>query len=255
MTKSVVSICLLYPDLLGTYGDGGNATVLSKRLTWRGIDNEIVPVAMGASVPKTCDLYVMGGGEDQPQSTVTSELSDSKALHRAVENGAAVLAVCAGMQVLGTEFAVAGGEARPGLGLLDIATVRGEGTRRVGEVVSRPDPAFGVELLTGYENHGGITRLGPDAVRLGRVITGAGNDDGQGSEGAVSGKVLGTYLHGPVLARNPQLADLLLSWAVGSAVAPLDDAAIDDLRQERIRSSAAAQRSVRTQVRKLLTRS
>src|SRR3954468_19344987 len=134
-----LSICLLFPDLLGTYGDGGNAVVLAKRAEWRGINAEILPVNMGEAVPERCDMYLLGGGEDQPQSSVTEILEQSRALHKAVDRGAVVLAVCAGMQVLGQSFAIAGGKTRPGLGLLDVTTRRGEGTRAVGEIAVRPD--------------------------------------------------------------------------------------------------------------------
>jgi CobQ-like glutamine amidotransferase family enzyme len=228
-----LSICVLFPDLLGTYGDGGNATVLAKRAEWRGIDADVLPVNMGEAVPERCDIYLMGGGEDQPQSSVTSILAESRALHRAVDRGAVVLAVCAGMQVLGERFEISGGKMREGLGLLDVTTVRGKGTRAVGEITVRPDSEFGYQPLTGYENHGGATTVGRSARALGRVITGRGNDDGSKSEGAVQGTIFGTYLHGPVLARNPHLADRLLELAVGNPLAPIDDTEVDALRAER----------------------
>src|SRR5688500_2942409 len=104
-----VSICLLFPDLLGTYGDGGNATVLAKRLEWRGIDHEVVPVTTGKTVPTSCDIYLLGGGEDQPQSTVTDQLANGRPLSKAVDNGAVVFSVCAGMQIIGESFAVGTG--------------------------------------------------------------------------------------------------------------------------------------------------
>ena len=234
---STISICVLFPDLLGTYGDGGNAVVLQRRAERRGIGVDVVPVSMGASVPVGCDIYLLGGGEDQPQSAVTTQLTESKALHKAVDNGAAVLAVCAGMQVLGTEFAVAGDKSMPGLGLLDVTTVRGAGARRVGELTSQPHVDFGTDLFTGYENHGGVTKLGADATPLGIVITGHGNDDGAGTEGAVQGRIIGTYMHGPALARNPAMADKLLSWAVGKPLDPLDDTDVHRLREERLAAS------------------
>jgi len=233
-----VSIALLYPELLGTYGDGGNATVLAQRLRWRGIPVEVVDVTASEPVPESCDLYLMGGGEDGPQALAVRELKASGALDRAVEGGAAVLAVCAGYQILGREFLGPDGKAHEGLGLLDCTTTRGEGPRRVGEVVVVPDESLGIPELTGYENHAGVTALGPDASPLGQVVVGRGNDSGDGSEGIVSGRVVGTYLHGPVLARNPALADLLLSWVVGPLQA-VDDEEVDALRQERM---AAARR-------------
>ena len=235
-----VSICLLYPDLLGTYGDGGNATVLQRRMQWRGIDAEIVNVNLGEAVPQGCDIYLLGGGEDQPQTSVTRQLAESRALHTAVEKGAAVFAVCAGMQILGNRFAVAGDKFRDGLGLLDIETVRGEGARRVGELTAQPNDAIGGPTLTGYENHGGVTLLGKDVKPLASVVTGKGNDDGRGNEGAVSGRVIGTYLHGPALARNAHLADTLIGWVVGKELKPLDDAEIEDLRNERLKAAKGA---------------
>jgi CobQ-like glutamine amidotransferase family enzyme len=236
------AIALVYPDLLGTYGDGGNAVILAQRLRWRGIAAEIVEVRAGQPLPASCDLYVLGGGEDAPQALAADQLALDRPLHRAVEGGAVVLAVCAGLQVLGHSFLISGGRERPGLGLLDCATGRTTGTRAVGEIVVEPDPALGLPTLSGYENHGGVTDLGPTGQPLGSVVAGIGNGDGTGREGIVSGKVLGTYLHGPVLARNPALADLLLGWAVGP-LAPLDDTEAETLRAERL--SAVARRPAR----------
>ncbi len=232
------SIAVLYPELLGTYGDGGNATVLARRLEWRGIPAEVVEVTAGEATPRSCDLYLVGGGEDGPQSLAARELLASRALHRAVDDGAAVLAVCAGFQLLGTSLVGPDGAAHEGLGLLDVATTRGGGARRVGEIVVEPDPDLGLPELTGYENHACVTALGPDAQALGRVSVGYGNDSGDGSEGAFVGRVVGTYLHGPVLARNPALADHLLASVIG-ALDPLDDPDVDALREERL---AAAHR-------------
>ena len=233
MSTEPVSIALLYPELLGTYGDGGNALVLAQRLRWRGIPAEIVDVTAGESVPVSCQLYLMGGGEDGPQALAVRDLRASRALQRSVGAGATVLAVCAGYQILGRQFVGPDGRPHAGLGILDCSTDRGEGRRRVGELVVEPDAALGLATLTGYENHAGVTTLGPDATPLGQVLVGHGNDDGEGTEGVVSGHVVGTYLHGPVLARNPGLADLLLSWVVGP-LEPLDDPEVDALREERI---------------------
>jgi lipid II isoglutaminyl synthase (glutamine-hydrolysing) len=135
--------------------------------------------------------------------------------------------------VLGHEFANPDGTSNPGLGILDVRTVRGTGRRAVGELLSEPVLA-GLPTLTGYENHGAVTHLGPDVQPLARVIHGIGNGGGDGTEGAVSGRILATYMHGPALARNPALADLLLSWVVGD-LTPVDDNEVDDLRAERLR--------------------
>ncbi|HUQ62915.1 MAG TPA: hypothetical protein VM121_04100 [Acidimicrobiales bacterium] len=236
-----LSIVLLYPELLGTYGDGGNAAVLAQRLHRRGIGAEVIEVAAGDPVPRSCELYLMGGGEDGPQALAVRELRASGALHAAVEAGAAVLAICAGYQVLGREFIGPDGNINAGLGLLDCSTARGPGARRVGEMVVESAPGLGLPTLTGYENHAGVTSLGPGAQPLGRVLVGRGNDAGDGSEGIVTGHVVGTYLHGPVLARNPALADLLLSWVAG-ALEPIDDAEIEELRAERIKAAKSGRR-------------
>ena len=239
MTRSEpVSIALLYPELLGTYGDGGNAQVLAQRLRWRGISAEIVDVTAGEAVPASCDVYLLGGGEDGPQALAVRELRASRALTRAVDAGAAVIAVCAGYQILGRQFLGPDGRPHGGLGLLDVSTDRGPGPRRVGELVVEPDAVLGLPTLTGYENHAGITRLGPDVQPLGRVVVGHGNDHGDGTEGALFGRIVGTYLHGPVLARNPALADLILTWVVGP-LEPFEDPEVEELRAERI---AAARR-------------
>jgi CobQ-like glutamine amidotransferase family enzyme len=237
---STVAVCSLFPDLLGTYGDGGNAVVLAKRLVWRGIPAEVVEVASGDPVPESADLYLLGGGEDSPQTEAARELGQDGPLHRAVERGAVVLAVCAGMQITGRSFPDSRGAPVPGLGLLDCVTVKTDEPRAVGELLVNGDDALGLPALTGFENHGGRTRPGPTARVLGRVTAGVGNGDG--TEGICAldgpGRVVGTYLHGPVLARNPVLADLLLGWVVGSPLPALDDREVDELRAERLRAVA-----------------
>lgn len=263
---SVVRIGVLFPDLLGTYGDGGNATVLARRLEWRGLAAEVVTVAAGSAAPDSCDLYLVGGGEDGPQTQAAKELAESRALHRAVDRGAVVLAVCAGMQVLGHRFPDATGTDRPGLGLLDCDTVRVDRPRAVGELLTGPASVNGsseagqprsvhsLGVLTGFENHAGRTVLGPEARPLASVEIGEGNGDG--TEGVVCGRVIGTYLHGPVLARNPLLADLLLGWVVGAdALTPLDDREVDRLRADRLRAARQHELAPRRSWRDVLRRS
>jgi len=228
--ESAVRVALVYPELLGTYGDRGNAVVLAQRLRWRRRPVELSTVGLGEEVPTSCDVYLLGGGEDGPESLAAGELGRSGALSSAVDRGAVVFAVCAGLQILGTEFVGPDGGRRPGLGLLDCTTTAGR-RRAIGELAVRPDPAPGLPTLTGYENHGARTHPGPRASRLGAVLTGTGNGDG--SEGVVTGRVVGTYLHGPSLARNPALADMLLGWVTGPLPA-LDDAEVDALRAERL---------------------
>jgi CobQ-like glutamine amidotransferase family enzyme len=240
-----LAIALLFPNLLGTYGDGGNAVVLRKRLEWRGIDATIVTVDAGDPVPDSCDIYLLGGGEDGPQTQAARELGQQGPVHRAVAKGAVVFAVCAGMQIVGHHFPDNEGRTVTGLGLLDCETVRTDEPRAVGELLVEADPRLpGLGRLTGFENHGGRTRLGPEATSIGPVGAGVGNGDG--SEGVrpvdlARGKVLGTYLHGPALARNPKLADLLLAWALDTTIdelAPLADAdrEADLLRSDRFRA-------------------
>jgi len=236
------TIALVYPDLLGTYGDGGNARILAERLRWRGISTEVVTVTVGTALPRTADVYVLGGGEDRPQSLAASRLREDGGLAGAVDGGAAVLAVCAGLQVLGSRFLTADGVVQ-GAGIADVETTRGLTVRAVGELVVDPAPALGLPRLSGYENHAGATALGPGVTPFGRVVAGTGNGDG--FDGFVVGKVLGTYLHGPVLARNPELADLVLTWAVGP-LAPLGhddaDAEARGLRNERLAAVSAERR-------------
>ena len=253
-SASAVRVAVLAPDLLGTYGDGGNGVILVERLRWRGRAAELVTVPSGTPVPAQCDIYCLGGGEDAPQVRAAAELADGSPLPGAVAAGAAVLAVCAGFQIIGRSFPDAGGIIRDGLGLIDATTVKGTGRRAVGEVVSVPGPGLGLPTLSGYENHAGVTRLGPGVEPLGRVRTGVGNGAGDGAEGAVKDRVFATYLHGPVLARNPALADAVLQSVTGP-LEPLDDTEAEALRAERL-ERAPAERATGWQARlaRLLSR-
>jgi CobQ-like glutamine amidotransferase family enzyme len=232
-SAAALRIAVVYPDLLGTYGDGGNGVILARRAEWRGHNVTLLQALSDAPLPEA-DLYCLGGGEDGPQVRAALSLTADGTLARRVSEGAVVLAVCAGYQIVGQSFPGADERVHQGVGLLDITTVKGIGPRAVGEVAA--DCSL-VPPITGFENHGGRTTLGPSATALAIVTAGIGNGDGSGTEGAVSGRVLGTYLHGPVLARNPALADLLLAWALDvapDALAPLDDVAALSLRQERL---------------------
>jgi lipid II isoglutaminyl synthase (glutamine-hydrolysing) len=223
----------VYPDLLSTYGDRGNLLVLKRRARLRGIETEAVEVNSDEPIPRQGDIYLLGGGEDLPQILAARRLRDDGGLASVAGRGAVVFAVCAGYQLLGTEFAGAEGEQVAGLNVLDISSTRGE-RRGVGEIVADVDPALGVPRLTGFENHQGVTRLGPGTRPLAAVTVGVGNGDG--TEGAYAHRVLGTYLHGPALARNPGLADLILSWATGP-LQPLEGADEEwarQLREERL---------------------
>lgn len=227
MRDSVVRIGLLLPEVLGTYGDTGNAQVLCQRLRWRGYDAEVVPAGLGEPVPSTVDLYLLGGGEDGAQALAAAHLRKH---WRALSRGAVVFGVCAGLQVLGTRFRGLDGIDHDGLGLLDVTTEPGE-RRAVAELVATSSGLL-PEPLTGFENHLGVSKLGADSEPLGQVVRGTGNGDG--TEGAVTGRVVGTYLHGPALARNPALADLLLSWTAGHPLGPLEVPEVDRLRVERL---------------------
>ena len=248
--RSALSIVHLYPTLLGLYGDRGNALVLAARARARGIEVELVTVDPGEAIPRSADVYLVGGGEDGAQTTATELLRGDGGLAAATDRNAVVLAVCAGLQVLGTEFAATGG-AVAGLGIVDAVTTAGA-PRAVGELLTESD-ALPVPTLTGFENHAGRTTLGPGVQPLGHVVHGIGNgvpvdrpqrgdprrrpessDAGATVDGYVQGHLVGTYLHGPVLARNPQLADLLLEWSTGSELAPIDDHTADALRRERL---------------------
>jgi lipid II isoglutaminyl synthase (glutamine-hydrolysing) len=225
----------VYPDLLSTYGDRGNLLVLKRRARLRGIEVESVEVNSDEPVPRQGDVYLLGGGEDLPQILAARRLRDDGGLASVASRGAVVFAVCAGYQLLGSEFGGAEGEPVEGLGVLDISSGRGE-HRGVGEIVADVDPELGVPRLTGFENHRGVTRIGPGARPLANVTLGVGNGDG--TEGAYAHRVLGTYLHGPALARNPGLADLLLSW-VNGPLQPLEGADEEWARQLREERFAA----------------
>jgi CobQ-like glutamine amidotransferase family enzyme len=229
-----VSIVLLYQSLLGIYGDRGNAAVLLKRLRWRGIDATLTVVEPGDPVPPDGRLYLLGGGEDLAQVSAAAALKKDRGLFHGLDDGAVLFAVCAGYQICGTSFTIGErDEVVEGLGLLDAETRRGS-KRAVGEILTRWTRPDGTEsLLTGFENHGGFTALGADAVPLAVVEKGVGNGHG-GVEGAVQGNVIGTYPHGPVLARNPDLADHLLERALGRTLDPLPLPAVDELRRQRI---------------------
>ncbi|MEJ6536636.1 MAG: type 1 glutamine amidotransferase [Mycobacterium sp.] len=232
MSESTVRIGLVLPDVMGTYGDGGNAVVLRQRLLLRGIAAEIVEITLADPVPDSLDLYTLGGAEDYAQRLATRHLLTHRGLQRAAARGAPVLAICAAIQVLGQWYETSAGERVDGVGLLDVTTSP-QPKRTIGEVVSTPLVDGLTEPLTGFENHRGGTVLGPAARPLAAVVKGGGNRLGDGVDGAVQGSVVATYLHGPCLARNPQLADLLLARVVGP-LAPLELPEVDRLRHERL---------------------
>lgn len=228
VADSTVDIGLVLPDLLGTYGDGGNAEILARRLQWRGIPARIVPITVDQRMPLSLPIYVVGGGEDVAQELAVRHLAS---LATAIEHGAITFTVCAGLQLLGQRFTSSDGRTCAGLGLLNVHT-QSSLRRAVGEIVADPCVPGLDQPLTGFENHQGRTTLGPLAHPLARVVRGVGNGDD--TEGVVQGSIVGTYLHGPALARNPQLADLLLTRALGQTLPPLDLPAVAALRRYRL---------------------
>ncbi|MBO0873665.1 MAG: glutamine amidotransferase [Pseudonocardia sp.] len=224
VSDSEVSIGLLLPDVLGTYADSGNAMVLAQRLRWRGIPARVIQCTAEEEPPTTCDIYLLGGGEDVAQLFAASWLRRHRALCGAIENRGVTLAVCAGLQILGNSMATPDGTEHPGAGLLDLTT-KPRRHRATGHIVTECHLP-GVGRLVGFENHRGATTLGPGALPLGEVVSGVGNGTGamgrKSAEGALGGRIIGTYLHGPVLARNPALADHILAKATGQTLRDLE---------------------------------
>jgi CobQ-like glutamine amidotransferase family enzyme len=221
----------LFPDYLNIYADRGNMAVLARRASWRGFDLEVRGVSVGDELrPGEHDLLYVGGGQDREQALVADDLVAKRAaVLEAVAGGAAVLAVCGGYQLLGRSYRDFHGADLPGVGLFPLDTVAGD-RRMIGDVLLECELDPGRKrTLAGFENHAGRTRLDPDAEPLGRVIAGFGNDGESGYEGCRIGRAIGTYLHGPLLPRNPWLADWLLAQALarrlGEApeLAPLPD--------------------------------
>lgn len=226
MPDPVLRICSLYPDVMNIYADRGNLLVLERRSAWRGIEVQITAAGFGDRIdPDAHDLFYLGGGQDRDQALCARDLMDTKrdALHAAADRGALILGICGGFQLLGHVYEL-GNEEIPGLGLVDLRTVRSNGPRLIGnvaiEVALDPD---GPRVLAGFENHGGRTHLGTGERALGRVLRGHGNDGRSGEEGVRREGVIGTYLHGPLLPKNTWFADWLIARATGADLAPLDD--------------------------------
>lgn len=218
-------LCALYPELMNIYADRGNITVLRARCEWRGLGFQLASCTLGESLdPAAHDLFYMGGGQDRDQATVAHDMVATKrdALHEAHARGAVVLAVCGGYQLLGSSYQL-GGEELPGVGLVDLHTVRADGPRLIGNCAIETDLGGARRVIAGFENHGGRTYLGPGERPLGRVLSGHGNNGEDNFEGVWSGNVIGTYLHGPLLPKNAWLADRLIALALGVEPAPLDD--------------------------------
>ena len=235
MTESALRLVWIYPDLLSTYGDRGNALVVERRARQRGIAVTRIDVSSDQAIPTGGDIYLVGGGEDRPQRLAAQRLLADGGLTKAARNGAIIFAVCAGFQIVGSEFVDDLGQRQPGLGLLDVWSTRHGGSRCVGDVLATADDALGIPQLTGFENHQGVTHLGPGVRQLATVQVGRGNGTDDRSEGAWQGRIFGTYLHGPVMARNPAMADKLIQLAIHADELPPADAVwFDALRAERI---------------------
>jgi lipid II isoglutaminyl synthase (glutamine-hydrolysing) len=221
-------VCAMYPDLMNIYADRGNLLLLERRCRWRGIDCSVTASGLGEWLdPDGADLFYIGGGQDRDQELCALDLAEVKrdALHAAAARGAVILAVCGGYQLLGHSYQL-GDKTLPGTGLVDLATVRSDGPRLIGNVAIEVELDPGVRrVLAGFENHGGRTNLGPDATPLGRVLKGHGNNGVDGYEGVRRGNVIGTYLHGPLLPKNAWFADWLIRTALGldEPLEPLDD--------------------------------
>jgi lipid II isoglutaminyl synthase (glutamine-hydrolysing) len=223
--SETLRVCALYPDLMNIYADRGNIAVLRARCEWRGLGFEVAASGMGERLdPGAADLFYMGGGQDRDQALVAQDMVDTKrgSLHEAAGRGAVVLAVCGGYQLLGHSYHL-GGQELPGIGLVDLYTVREEGPRLIGNCAIEADLGTGPRIVAGFENHGGRTYLGAGEQPLGRVLNGFGNNGKDGFEGVHRDNVIGTYLHGPLLPKNVWLADRLIEIALGIELEPLDD--------------------------------
>lgn len=224
----MLEIIRIHNELLGTYGDRGNADVLKFRAGLRNIKAKVIDISYLDPLPKSGDIYLLGGAEDAAQLLSLTALRTGSKLAQAASKGAVVLAICAGFQIIGTTYATRD-QVNAGLGLLDVTTTPGD-KRLVGDIAV-DSPLFSVPM-TGFENHSSVTTLGADVQAFGTVIAGHGNGVA-GFDGAISNNIFGTYLHGPILARNPEFADLLLERALGEFLPSVNDQLADQYAQWR----------------------
>jgi lipid II isoglutaminyl synthase (glutamine-hydrolysing) len=233
----------LYPDLMSVYGDRGNVLALMRRAEWRNIPLSVHEVSLGDTLNAAeIDLVFFGGGQDREQSAVSPDFLAQKAgaVCEAVEDGAALLSVCGGYQLLGASYTTVDGQELPGAGLFNVRSVPGP-RRHIGNVLI--ETALGGEprTLVGFENHSGRTFLGPGVPPLGRALVGAGNNGEDGTEGAVYRGAIGCYLHGSLLPKNPWLADRLLAHALRHRLRePVTLQPLDDRLEEEAHAAVAA---------------
>lgn len=261
---STLRMCALYPDLMNIYADRGNVLMLERRCAWRGIDFQLAERGIGDRLePNAYDLIYLGGGQDRDQLLCADDLVNAKGaeMRAAAQAGTVILGVCGGYQLLGRFYELAPGQRIEGLGLLGVNTVRQEGPRLIGNVAIEVDLGEGAKgdgaaedrrahvvngaadagaddrrMLAGFENHGGRTSLHPGQAPLGRVIRGYGNDGASGFEGARSGNVIGTYMHGPLLPKNAWFADWLIARAL--RIDPASLAGLDDTLEQAVHLGA-----------------
>jgi lipid II isoglutaminyl synthase (glutamine-hydrolysing) len=225
VSPPMLRVCALYPELMNIYADRGNIAVLRARCEWRRLGFALRSSSLREPLDQAQhDLFYIGGGQDRDQAAVAEDMAATKrdALHEAAERHAVVLAVCGGYQLLGHSYQL-GDEDLPGVGIVDLRTVREEGPRLIGNCAIEAELGSGPRVIAGFENHGGRTYLGPEERPLGRVLKGHGNNAGDAQEGVHRRNVIGTYLHGPLLPKNVWLADRLIELALGVELEPLDD--------------------------------
>lgn len=244
---STLRLCHLYPAEMSIYADRGNIAALRRRMEWRGMSLDVVGAGLGKAIDDTFDIYYLGGGQDADQAVVARDLGPTKAdaLRSAAADGAVVLCICGGYQLGGHGYTGVDGARMPGIGLIDVDTVASDGPRLIGDVIVETEVCGRPTTVVGFENHAGRTRLGAGVSPFGRVVHGHGNDGSSGHEGAVRDHVIGTYLHGPLLPKNPAVADTVLRWALEHAGSEAALEPLDDTLEVHAHAAAAARAGVK----------
>jgi CobQ-like glutamine amidotransferase family enzyme len=233
--SGTLSIGWLYPTKMNIYGDRGNVIALQRRAEWRGLQARVHEIGISDPIPAGIDVFFFGGGQDQQQVAVARDLQGAKgeAIKLSIEDGASLLAVCGGYQLLGHEYRPHAADPLPGIGLFDLVTVAGP-ERFIGNVVI--ESQWGD--IVGFENHSGLTTLGPSQAPMGRVKVGRGNNGNDGLEGAIYRNAVGCYLHGSLLPKNPTLTDWLIGSSLKRRIPDLALPPLDDAREELARETA-----------------